>query len=120
MGEMRLGTVEARFADIIWENEPLSSGELVKLCAKQLDWKKSTTYTVLKKLCDRGIFQNVDGTVSSLLTKQQFAAAQSGEFVEESFGGSLPAFIAAFASSKRLSSKDIDEIRKMMDSLEEE
>ena len=120
MGEMKLGVVEAQFADIIWENEPLSSGELVKLCAEKLEWKKSTTYTVLKKLCERGIFQNVEGTVSSVLSKQEFAAAQSEQFVEESFGGSLPAFIAAFASSKRLSSKEINEIRKKMDSFEEE
>ena len=120
MGEMKLGVVEAQFADIIWENEPLPSGELVKLCAEKLEWKKSTTYTVLKKLCERGIFQNVDGVVSSVLSKQEFAAVQSGEFVEESFGGSLPAFIAAFASSKKLSADEIKEIRKMMDLLEEE
>jgi len=117
---MKLGVVEAQFADIIWENEPLPSGELVKLCAEKLEWKKSTTYTVLKKLCDRGIFQNVDGVVTSVLSKQEFAAAQSEQFVEEAFGGSLPAFIAAFASSKQLSVDEIKEIRKMMDSFEEE
>ncbi len=120
MSEMKLGVVETQFADIIWENEPLASGELVKICAEKLDWKKSTTYTVLKKLCERGIFQNVNGTVSSVLSKQEFAAAQSEQFVEEIFGGSLPAFIAAFASSKQLSAKEIKEIRQMMDSFEEE
>ncbi|MBQ8626369.1 MAG: BlaI/MecI/CopY family transcriptional regulator [Agathobacter sp.] len=119
MGEIRLGVVESQFADIIWDNEPLSSGELVKLCEEKLSWKKSTTYTVLKKLCERGIFQNIDGTVSSVLSKQEFTAAQSEQFVEETFGGSLPAFIAAFASNKQLSSEEIAEIRKMMDSFEE-
>lgn len=120
MNEMKLGVVESQFADIIWENEPLSSGELVKLCNERLGWKKSTTYTVLKKLCEKGIFQNIEGTVSAVLSKHEFAAAQSEQFVEETFGGSLPAFIAAFASSKQLSSEEIAEIRKMMDSFEEE
>lgn len=119
MTEMRLGVVESQFADIIWENEPLSSGELVKLCSEQLDWKKSTTYTVLKKLCERGIFQNQDGVVSSVISKQEFCAMQSEQFVEETFGGSLPAFIAAFASNKQLSEAEIEEIRRMMDRLEE-
>ena len=115
-----MGVIESKFADIIWENEPLQSGELVKLCAEKLDWKKSTTYTVLKKLCERGIFQNNDGTVTSVLSKQEFAAAQSEQFVDETFGGSLPAFLAAFASNKQLSADEIKEIRKMMDSFEEE
>lgn len=119
MTEMRLGVVESQFADIIWENEPLSSGALVKLCNERLDWKKSTTYTVLKKLCERGIFQNQDGIVSSLISKQEFNAVQSEQFVEETFGGSLPAFIAAFASNKQLTEEEIKEIRKMMDRLEE-
>ncbi len=120
MSEMRLGIVESQFADIIWDNEPLSSGELVKLCSEKLEWKKSTTYTVLKKLCERGIFRNQDGTVSSLISKQEFFAVQSGQFVEETFDGSLPAFIAAFASNKQLTSEEIREIRKMLDQLEED
>ena len=81
MDEFRLGAVEARFADIIWQNAPLSSGELVKLCADQLEWKKSTTYTVLKKLCERGIFQNQGGIVTPLLSRQDFYARQSQRFV---------------------------------------
>lgn len=117
MAEMKLGAVEAQFADIIWEFEPLASGELVKLCDVKLGWKKSTTYTVLKKLCEKGIFQNVDGIVSSVIQKQEFYAMQSKEFVEETFGGSLPAFIAAFTSNKQLSKDEIKEIRKMMDSI---
>lgn len=119
MGDMRLGVVESQFADIIWENEPLSSGELVKLCGEKLEWKKSTTYTVLKKLCERGIFMNQDGKVSSLISKDEFHAAQSEQFVEDTFAGSLPAFIAAFTSNKQLSEEEIKAIRKMMDQLEE-
>ena len=114
MEELKLGTVESKFADIIWENEPISSGQLVKLCGQQLDWKKSTTYTMLKRLCERGLFQNEKGMVSALMTKEEFGAAQSEKIIEESFDGSLPAFIAAFASRKRLSLDDVDEIQKLI------
>ena len=116
MEEMKLGLVESRFADIIWENEPLTSRELVQLCLEKLEWKKSTTYTVLKKLCDRGIFQNQNGTVTSLISREDFSAMQSEKFVEETFAGSLPAFLAAFTRRKSLSAQEIDEIRKMIDS----
>lgn len=116
MDELKLGVVESRFADIIWENEPIPSGQLVKLCEQKLEWKKSTTYTMLKRLCDRGIFQNEKGVVSSLMTKEEFGVAQSEKIIEKSFDGSLPAFIAAFVSSKKLSSSDVDEIQKMIDS----
>ena len=115
MENIRLGEVEARFAELIWNNEPISSGELVKLCLKELEWKKSTTYTVLRKLCDRGIFKNEDGVVTSLISKDRFNAIQSEKFVEESFDGSLPNFIAAFTSMKKLSDEDIDKIREMID-----
>lgn len=120
MDDFRLGAVEARFADIIWENAPLTSGELVKLCADQLEWKKSTTYTVLKKLCERGLFQNNGGTVTVRMTKQDYSAHQSQKFVEEAFNGSLPAFIAAFAAGKRLSSQDLEDIRQMLDTYDKE
>ncbi len=119
MEEIRLGAVEKRFADIIWQNEPLSSGELVKLCERELAWKKSTTYTVLKKLCEKGIFQNEKGVVTSLISKQELNSRQSEQFVEENFKGSLPAFIAAFTKRKEISQKDMNEIRKMLDSFEE-
>lgn len=118
MDERKLGMVEARFADLIWENEPLSSGALVRLCEEELGWKKSTTYTVLKKLCQRGIFRNEGGTVTSLISREDFFSAQSRRFVEESFDGSLPAFIAAFAAGKRLTAREIAEIRKMIDEME--
>lgn len=120
MEEMKLGVVESHFADLIWKNEPLSSGELVKLCEKELSWKKSTTYTVLKKLCGRKIFQNKEGKVTSLISKEEFYAMQSERFVDETFKGSLPAFIAAFTKRKALSEQEIKEIRQMMDAFEEE
>lgn len=117
MEDMRLGVVEARFADIIWQNEPLTSGELVKLCFDELNWKKSTTYTVLKKLCERGIFKNEGSTVTSLISRSDFYAMQSEKFVEDTFEGSLPQFIAAFTQRKSLSEAEINEIRRMIDSL---
>ena len=118
MDDLRLGLVETRFADLIWANEPISSGNLVKLCAKELEWKKSTTYTVLKKLCDKGIFQNVNGIVTSILSQKEFQSRQSKRFVKDTFSGSLPAFIAAFAENNGLSDQDISEIRKMIDAYE--
>ena len=118
--EVRLAYVESNFADIIWENEPVGSGELVKLCEEKLNWKKSTTYTVLRKLCERGIFQNVDGIVTSLLSKEEVQVAQSEQFLSENFGGSLPAFIAAFTSKKKLSKEEVLEISKLIDTIGED
>ncbi|MBQ9140860.1 MAG: BlaI/MecI/CopY family transcriptional regulator [Lachnospiraceae bacterium] len=115
MEDTKLGVVETHFAEIIWANEPLTSGELVKICTKELGWKKSTTYTVLKKLCERGLFQNREGTVSSLISKQEFQAMQSEQFVEETFEGSLPQFLTAFASRKKLSEKEIAQIQRIID-----
>lgn len=110
-----LGEVQKQFAEIVWEKEPIGSGELVKICDKEFGWKKSTTYTVLKKLCEKGIFQNIGGVVTSLISKQKFYAATSEQFVEETFGGSLPAFIAAFTSGKKLTKQEVEEIQKMID-----
>lgn len=118
MEEFKLGVVESKFADIIWEHEPLSSRELVQHCSEKLNWKKSTTYTVLKKLCERGIFQNQSGLVTSLITRPDFYAMQSEKFVEETFEGSLPAFLAAFTKRKSLSTEEINEIRRMIDRFE--
>ena len=115
MAEMKLGVVESRFADIIWANEPLHSRDLVKLCEKELNWNRSTTYTVLRRLCERGIFRNDGGTVTSVLSKEEFHAMQSEQFVEETFEGSLPAFIAAFTQRKGLSKEEDEEIRRMSD-----
>ena len=114
MDELKLGVVESRFADIIWNHEPLHSRELVKLCEIELNWKKPTTYTVLRKLCERGIFRNEGGTVSAVITRQEFYAMQSQRFVEETFEGSLPAFLAAFTTRRELSPEEIAEIRRMI------
>ena len=95
--------------------ESVLNGEVVKLCEQELQWKKSTTYTVLKKLCEHGIFQNENGTVTSLLSQEGYNAVQSEKFVEDTFDGSLPAFLAAFTTRKSLSEKDIAEIQRMID-----
>lgn len=115
MAEYRLGEVEMRFASLIWSNEPISSGELAKLCEKELNWKKSTTYTILKRLCERGIFQNDKGTVTSLISFQKFQAKRSENFVEETFQGSLPGFVAAFCSQKKLSKEEVEELKRIID-----
>ena len=115
MGDMKMGAVESRFADMIWSNEPVSSTELVRMTAENLEWKKSTTYTVLKRLCERGIFQNRDGVVTSLLSRDEFYALQSEKFVEETFSGSLPAFLAAFTTRKKLSEQEIAELQALID-----
>ena len=117
MPENKLGVMESRFADIVWEHQPLSSGALAKLCAEQLNWKRTTTYTVLKKLCDRGLFQNEQGTVRALLTREEFYAAQSRQFVADTFAGSLPAFVAAFSSRQKLSADEIDQLQQMIDEM---
>ncbi len=116
MEDYKLGVVETKFAEIIWNNEPLPSGQLVKLCEAELNWKKPTTYTVLRKLCERRIFQNSDGVVKSLVSKQDYYAMQSEKFVEETFDGSLPALFAAFTKRKQLSAEEIEELRRMIDS----
>lgn len=118
MEEIRLGLVESHFADIVWENEPMHSRDLVKHCEKELNWKKSTTYTVLRKLCERGLFKNQDGIVTSLISKEEYHAIQSEKFVEDTFAGSLPQFINAFASRKSLTAEEIAQIRQMIDTFE--
>lgn len=120
MEERKLGPVELRFAELIWENAPISSGELVKLCARELEWKKSTTYTVLKKLREQGLFQNQGGTITVLVSRQDYQTRQSKQFVADTFSGSLPAFLAAFAQGAPLSQKDIADIRALIDRFEQE
>ena len=115
MAQYKLGEVEAAFAALIWDNEPLTSSQLVELCSDRLDWKKSTTYTVLRRLCQRGIFQNEGGTVTSLIGREEFAARQSEEFVDRAFDGSLPKFLAAFARRKKLSREEIEQIQRLID-----
>ena len=115
MADLELGAVQERFADIVWENEPIGSGDLVKICEKQLGWKKPTTYTVLRKLCGKGLLQNENGVVTSLISKEDFYSDRSRQIVEESFSGSLPAFVAAFVSRKTLTREEADEIQRLID-----
>ena len=117
MADYKLGEVESVFADIIWSNEPLSSRRLAELAQERLNWKRTTTYTVLKRLCDRELFQNKDSIVTSLVSREEFYARQSEQFVEETFQGSLPAFLAAFGSRKQLSDAEIDELQKVIDAM---
>lgn len=119
MAEIQLGVIEARFADMIWEREPVTSSELVKLTAVEFNWKRTTAHNVLRRLCDKGIFQNQNGTVTSLISRPEFYALQSRRYVEDTFDGSLPAFIAAFTKGRALSPEEAAEIRKMIDDAEE-
>lgn len=119
MSEYQMGSVETRFADIIWSSEPISSTELSKIAEIELEWKKSTTYTVLKRLCDKGIFKNEKGIVTSVISKEDFYALQSEKFVDNTFEGSLPAFFAAFTKRKNLSKKDVDELKQMLAQFDE-
>lgn len=117
---VELGEVQLQFAEIVWASAPVASGELVKICRKELDWKKPTTYTVLRKLCEKGIFVNDSGIVRTVIDRERFYSAKSGFFVEKEFGGSLPLFLTAFASHKALSQKEVDEIQKLIDEYRKE
>jgi predicted transcriptional regulator len=120
MEQFKLCESEYRFASIVWENEPLGSGELVKLCEQQLGWKKSTTYTVLKKLCKSGILQNQNPMVTSLIKQEQVQKFETEQFINRTFKGSLPQFITAFMNDKTLSKQQADELKKLIDSYREE
>ena len=115
MEQMELGEVQERFAKIVWANAPIPSGELVKLCERELNWKKPTTYTVLRKLCERGLFENANGVVKVLTSQEAFYAAKSEQFVDSTFNGSLPAFLNAFTARKGLSDAEADEIMRMIE-----
>lgn len=115
MIQYRMGDMETSFAELIWEHEPLTSNQLVKLCEEKLSWKKSTTYTVLRRLCQKNIFQNENGVVTSLLSREEFAALQSEAFVEQTFSGSLPKFLVAFTSRKKLSGDEIAQLQQLID-----
>ena len=120
MAEYKLGEIETIFSDIIWDNEPVTSRRLTELAEERLNWKRTTTYTILKRLCDRELFRNKDGKVTSLVSREEFYARQSEIFVDETFHGSLPAFLAAFGSRKKLSDGEIDELQKVIDSMRED
>lgn len=119
MTDLKLGEIEARFADIIWKNEPLSSSQLAVYGEKELGWKKTTCYTVLKRLCQKGIFQNINGEVTSVIKRQDYFSLKSEKFVEETFEGSLPAFLTAFTRCKGLSEKEVMELKKIISEYEE-
>ena len=110
-----LGEMQSRFADIVWEHAPVASGELVRICNAELGWKKPTTYSVLRKLCEKGIFENADGVVKAVYTREQFYSAASETLVNRTFGGSLPSFVAAFTANKTLTVREADEIKKLID-----
>ncbi|MDI9513885.1 MAG: BlaI/MecI/CopY family transcriptional regulator [Bacillota bacterium] len=115
MKRYKLAESEERFAELIWQNEPIGSGDLVKLSEKEMNWKKSSTYTVLKKLCEKGIFKNENAVVTSLISRDEYYARQSIWFVEDTFGGSLPRFLTAFISGKRLSRQQAEELKRLID-----
>lgn len=119
MKEYKLTEAEAKLADLIWQDEPLPSGDLVRICEAVFDWKKSTTYTMLKRLETKGIFKNSNGIIQSLIKKEAFHAGQSKQFVEEQFGGSLPKFLTAFARNKKLSHEEVKELQKLIDTFKE-
>ncbi len=120
MEPYKLGEMEQRFADLIWESEPVTSRRLTELCEKEFAWKRTTTYTMLKRLCERGIFQNSGGTVTALMSKHDFGAAQGEQFLDAAFGGSLPQFLAAFTRRKKLTPQEIGEIQQLIDAHREE
>lgn len=120
MEQFKLGEMEQRFAELIWEKAPVGSGELAKLCDKAFAWKRTTTYTMLKRLCDRKLFANESGTVTVLMTKEEFQAAKGEQFINETFDGSLPQFLAAFSRRKKLGDREIMELKKLIDTYEEE
>lgn len=120
MERYKLGEMEQKFADLIWSNEPISTKDLTVLCEQEFAWKRTTTYTMLKRLCERKIFANNSGTVAALMTKNEFGAAQGEKFLEEAFDGSLPQFMVAFTQRKKLSAAEIDEIQRLIDEHREE
>lgn len=119
MQEIQLGIIESKFADMIWTHEPITSSELVKLSAIEFNWKRTTMHTVLRRLCDKGLFQNDNGMVHAVISRQDFYAGQSRKYVDKTFNGSLPAFIAAFTKYNSLTSEEAAKIRKMIDDAEE-
>ena len=117
MADIRMGPAETQFAEMIWEKEPITSGALSKMAEERLHWKKTTSFTVLKRLCERGLFQNQSGVVTSLISREEFFARHSQQYVQENFGGSLPAFLAAFSTHKTLSEKEIEEMKRLIDKM---
>ena len=119
MNPYKLGEMEQRFAELIWENAPVASGQLAKLCEMAFEWKQTTTYTMIKRLCDRGIFSNTKGVVTVVMQREEFQAVQGEQFINENFDGSLPQFLLAFSRRKKLSEKEVAQLKKMIEEYEE-
>ncbi|MCI9448273.1 MAG: BlaI/MecI/CopY family transcriptional regulator [Lachnospiraceae bacterium] len=119
MAEIQLGVIEARYADMIWKHEPVTSSELVKMTAVEFDWKRTTAHNVLRRLIDKGLFQNKNGVVTSVISRDEFYSMRSKKYVEDTFDGSLPAFIAAFTQNAKLTADEAEAIRKIIDQAEE-
>ncbi len=119
MAVIQLGVIEARYADIIWEHEPVSTSELVKLTAAEFDWKRTTAHNVLRRLIEKGLFQNDKGIVTSVISRDEFYSLQSRKYVKDTFAGSLPAFIAAFTQGASLTAQEAEAIHRMIDQAEE-
>lgn len=117
MSDIRMGPAETQFAEIIWANEPIASGVLSKKAEEALSWKKTTSFTVLKRLCERGLFQNQNGIVTSVISKEEFFARHSEQYVQDTFGGSLPAFLAAFTTRKKLTDRELEEMQQLIDKM---
>lgn len=115
MNHTELGEMENRFAQLIWKHQPISSGELTRLCEQEFEWKKSTTYTMLKRLCQRGIFENENGMVKALISQEEFYAEKGARVIKENFGGSLPRFLAAFVKKNALGQEEIDQLQQLID-----
>lgn len=115
MEKFKLYDAEYKFTSIIWDNEPINSTELVRLCADKLGWKKSTTYTVLKKLCDRGILQNQDAVVTALVKREDVQKYESNAVVEKSFDGSLPKFLTSFLGERKITEREAEELKKIIE-----
>ena len=120
MEQYKLGEMEEKFAELIWKHAPIASGELTKLCENEFGWKRTTTYTLLKRLCQRSLFENDHGTVKIVMSKAEFESAKGEVFLEENFFGSLPKFLAAFSRHNKLSRNEIEELKKLIDSYEED
>lgn len=120
MSELQLGLIEAKFADLIWSHAPVSTSELVRLAEHTFGWKRTTTHTVIRRLCEKGLFENDGGTVHVRMSREEFYAKQSKKFVEDTFSGSLPAFLAAFTSGRGLTAAEAGELRAMIDQAEKQ
>lgn len=119
MAEVQLGVIEARYADMIWKHAPVTSSELVKMTAVEFNWKRTTAHNVLRRLIDKGLFRNDNGVVTAVISRDEFYSLQSKKYVEDTFDGSLPAFIAAFMQSSRITANEAEAIRRMIDRAEE-